>query len=180
MVQDGPRVLRAHPWLQPWSCCQPRARSRPQGAGPTAASAPPSRRAEARECRVGAVQAVQPVTNPWSYPSLVSPVVSPVFVSAGRGPALLAGYCGYGWGGLAMAPSLLLQQLPACWAHRDSVSPRGVGGLCGQRSSPHGTGNRCGLVAKPCPSYPADQTSPHASVSPERKLLRPAPGAPGF
>lgn len=52
-------------------------------------------------CGVGAVRAVQPVTNSWSYSGLVSPV----FVSAGRGPALPAGYCGYGWGVLAMPPS---------------------------------------------------------------------------
>lgn len=94
-------MLQAHPQLQPWSCCRPQARCSPQGVGQKQPLHPSSRLAEAQGCRVGAVQAVQPVTNPWSYLGLVIPV----FVSAGRGPALLAGYCGYGWGELAMPSS---------------------------------------------------------------------------
>lgn len=51
---------------------------------------------------MGAVQAVQPVTNPWSYRSLVSQV----FVSAGWGVLGMAGGAGDAF--------LLLGLLPAC------------------------------------------------------------------
>lgn len=79
---------------------------------------PPSGCAEAWGCRVGAVQAVQPVTNPWSYRSLVSQV----FVSAGWGAV---GMAGGGWRCLP-PPRAAASLLSHCDSARGLLISRGA------------------------------------------------------
>lgn len=113
-VQDSPRGAAGPPLVATLVLLPATCALLPTGSGAEAASTPLSCRAKARGCGMGAVQAVQPVTSPWSYRSLVSPV----FLSVGCGPALPVGYCGYGLGErgavTAFLPLALLRQLSAC------------------------------------------------------------------
>lgn len=134
----GTSLRRGSGCCTPIPSCGPAPSASPEPAGPRREWGlkqlphPPSGPAEAWGCRVGAVQAVQPVTNPWSYRSLVSQV----FVSAGWGVVGMAGGAGEAF--------LLLRLLPTCCPTETQPQE--------QRSSPHGTMNCCELVAEPCPS----------------------------
>lgn len=167
-VLPGTSLGRGSVCCPPILSCGPARPARPEPAGPRrewggkAASASPAGRAEAWGCRVGAVQAVQPVTSPWSYRSLVSQV----FVSAGWGVVGMAGGAG--------DASLLLGSLPAC-CPTVTQPPRGKGGPHKQRSSPHGIMNYCELVAEPCPNQLQARLDAMPQFPPKRS--HPAPGA---